>query len=141
MKAEIIADSVGSRIPPSLLTPSMECRYLLPFHPLRYSLVPVNSDLRIFLLHLRADSRMQSWDPYCQQGRAAPVAREQHTSNSEQDLISECNPVDPIPYYAQDELEEWTSHLHLTKQHNIHWVCLQSSSLAKALKEEQVRWL
>eukprot|EP00961_Rhodomonas_salina_P023581 316657-Rhodomonas_salina.1 len=41
MKAEIIDHSVGSRIPPSILTPIIECRFLSPFRPHLYSLVPI----------------------------------------------------------------------------------------------------
>ena len=60
MKMEIITDSVGSSIPPSLLTQVMECRFLPPFRPHIFSLLPVNADNMTFRLHLRADSRLQS---------------------------------------------------------------------------------
>eukprot|EP00961_Rhodomonas_salina_P138069 1857565-Rhodomonas_salina.2 len=135
MKMEIIADSVGSHIPPSLLTPVMECRFLPPFRPHIFSLLPVSADNMTFRLHLRADSRLQSgwqeWRP-----RAAPAVLAQRTEETEQDTTLDCNEIEPIPDYAYDELEEWTSHLQISARRNIHWVCLQSPSLAETLKKE-----
>eukprot|EP00961_Rhodomonas_salina_P262987 3554053-Rhodomonas_salina.1 len=70
-----------------------------------------------------------------------PFVWEQHMDDPVHNTTFECDrdPVDPIPCYKYDELEEWTSHLTLAKRHNIHWVCLQSPSLAETLKTEQLQ--
>eukprot|EP00961_Rhodomonas_salina_P036023 484425-Rhodomonas_salina.3 len=118
----------------------MECKFLPPFCPHLYSLVPVSVISRIFRLHLQANSRLQSRESYQQSGTApADLDPSQRTGEDEQDATLDYDEVEPIPKYAQDKLEEWTSHLQLTEWSNIHWVCLQSSSLAKSLKEEHSR--
>eukprot|EP00961_Rhodomonas_salina_P117196 1577642-Rhodomonas_salina.1 len=88
MKVEIVENSVGSRIPPSLLTPVMECRFLPPLRPRLYRLVPVSMGSRTFRLQLRADSRLQCRESYQQPG-TAPAALDQHTDEDKQDDILE----------------------------------------------------
>eukprot|EP00961_Rhodomonas_salina_P079167 1064254-Rhodomonas_salina.1 len=46
-------------------------------------------------------------------------------------------PGEPIPAYAEADLEEWSSHMTSTERNNIHWLCQQSPSLALLLEEDQ----